>query len=143
MPGEPPDWIYYPRPDRVRPRMSNYTILSDEQARRRWGTRSLKAWLVVAKTRHLWMLDNIRIHLDEIDDLGTFIEFEAIVSDRHNVKACHRAVDDLREVFGPILGEPLSASYSDLVHERLAEQDEAARSADGKGDGKGDGKESR
>ena len=31
-PGEPTEWIYYHRPDKVRPRMSNYTRLSDEQA---------------------------------------------------------------------------------------------------------------
>ena len=136
MPGEAPVWIYYHRPDRVRPRMSNYTLLTDEQARRRWGTESLKTWLVVAKTRDLWMLDNVRIHLDDLDDMGSFIEFEAIVSDRHDVRACHRAVEELREAFGPILGESLSASYSDLMEERLAEQDEAASRGDAKGEGK-------
>lgn len=114
-PGEPTFWIYYHRPDRVSPRMSNYTILSDEQARARWGTQSLKEWLVVKKKRELWMLQNVRIHLDEVEGLGTFLEFEAIVGKRFDVKACHRAIDRLRGTFEPILGEAISGSYSDMV----------------------------
>jgi adenylate cyclase class IV len=112
---DPVCWIYYHRPDRVRPRMCNYTILSDEQARRRWGTQSLHEWLTVRKTRDLWMIDHVRVHLDRVDDLGTFIEFEAIVSDRFDVKACHEAIAELRETFAPILGEPLGVSYCDLM----------------------------
>src|SRR5687768_9332657 len=77
-PGEPIEWILYHRPDRVSPKMSNYTILNDDQARRRWGTHSLKPWLTVTKSRELWMLGDVRIHLDQIKDLGAFIEFEAV-----------------------------------------------------------------
>ncbi len=40
-PGEPTEWIFYHRRDIVRPRMSDYAILSDSQARRRWGSQSL------------------------------------------------------------------------------------------------------
>ncbi|MHC4217146.1 MAG: CYTH domain-containing protein, partial [Planctomycetota bacterium] len=73
-PGEPTEWIYYHRRDIVRPRMSSYAILSDSQAKRRWGSHSLRAWLKVAKKRELWMLENVRIHLDQVQSLGTFIE---------------------------------------------------------------------
>ena len=114
-PGEPIEWIYYHRNDSVKPRMSNYSILTDDQARRRWGTKTLRQWLVVVKKRQLWMIDNVRIHLDEVDELGKFIEFEAIVSKNRDVKECHLAVNHLREVFGPVMGEPVSPSYCDLM----------------------------
>lgn len=119
--GKHIEWVYYHRPDRVSPRMSNYTILTDTQAKRRWGTRSLKPWLVVEKTRDLWIFGEVRIHLDDVKDLGCFIEFEAIVSRRFNVKACHEAVARLREAFIPLLGEPISVSYSDLMQMQLAD----------------------
>ena len=122
VPGELAEWIFYHRQDRVSPRMSNYTILNNEQARRRWGTHSLKPWLSVVKSRELWMLGDVRIHLDEVEGLGTFIEFEALVSRRFDVKMCHEAVRSLRETFGPLLGEPISKSYSDLVEQALAEK---------------------
>ncbi len=114
-PGEPIEWIYYHRPDSVKPRMSNYSILTDDQARRRWGTKSLRQWLIVVKKRELWMVDNVRIHLDDVDQLGKFIEFEAIVSKNRDVKECHLAVNHLREVFGPVMGEPVAPSYCDLM----------------------------
>lgn len=113
--GEPIEWIYYHRKDDVRPRLCNYSILTDEQATRRWGTQSLRHWLNVAKTRELWMLENVRIHLDDVDQLGNFLEFEAIVSKERDVKECHMAIAHLRQVFGPTLGEPVSLSYSDLM----------------------------
>ncbi len=117
--GEPVEWIYYHRADESRPKLSNYTILSDDQARLRWGTHSLREWLVVAKTREIWILENIRVHLDEVDDLGVFIEFEAIVSREHNVQECHELIADLRTRFGPVINEPISLSYSDLMEQLI------------------------
>ncbi|MHC4709880.1 MAG: class IV adenylate cyclase [Planctomycetota bacterium] len=124
-PGEPTEWIYYHRRDIVRPRMSSYAILSDAQAKRRWGTHSLRAWLKVAKKRELWMLENIRIHLDDVLGLGRFIEFEAVISKEHDTRQCHEMIGHLREVFGPTMGEPVGASYCDLMAAQvLAEEEE-------------------
>jgi adenylate cyclase class IV len=123
-PGEPTEWIYYHRRDIVRPRMSSYAILSDAQAKRRWGTQSLRAWLKVAKTRELWMLENIRIHLDDVRDLGTFIEFEAVIGKEHDTRECHESIGELRELFGPTMGEPVGASYCDLMAQVLDEDEE-------------------
>jgi adenylate cyclase class IV len=118
-PGEPIEWIFYHRPNRIGPKMSNYTILTDEQARRRWGTHSLKEWLVVTKTRELWMTGDVRIHLDQVEHLGTFIEFEAKVSRHFDVKSCHAVLAELRSNFGPLLGEPISMGYSDLIEQGM------------------------
>jgi len=120
--GEPIEWIFYHRPNRVSPKMSNYTILTDEQARRRWGTQSLKEWLRIIKARDLWMIEDVRIHLDEVEQLGNFIEFEAMVSRRFDVTMCHAAIADLREEFQPLMGEPLSVGYCDLMQQILAEK---------------------
>ncbi|NNM24438.1 MAG: class IV adenylate cyclase, partial [Phycisphaerales bacterium] len=108
---EPTVWIYYHRPDTVRPRMCNYTILNDEQAKLRWGTCSLQQWVTVTKTRHLWLMEGVRIHIDRVDDLGDYIEFEAMVTRAFDVKACHQSIFQLRETFAPILGEPVGVSY--------------------------------
>jgi adenylate cyclase class 2 len=116
-PGKPAEWIFYQRPDTVAARTSRYTLLSDEQARVRYGSGTLIPWKVVRKTRELWLLDNVRIHLDQVEDVGTFIEFEAVVSARHDLNECRTMVLHLREQFEPILGEPVSGSYEALVQE--------------------------
>ena len=120
--GRPVEWIVYDRRDVVYPRLSSFTILTEKQARVRWGTMSLKPWLVVIKHRELWMLNYVRIHLDIVDRLGTFIEFEAKVSKRHDARQCRMAVDHLREAFGPVLGEPIGASYCDLIEQLSLEK---------------------
>ena len=102
--------------------MSNFTILTDEQARRRWGTHSLREWIKVIKKRELWMSGEVRIHLDNVKTLGTFIEFEAKVSRKFDVKACHAAISELRQSFAPVMGEAISASYSDLMEQAAAEK---------------------
>ena len=117
--GEPTEWIFYHRPDRAGPRMSHFTLYSDDQARLKWGTASLREWVTVRKRREIFMIENVRIHLDEVESLGCFIEFEALCSRKWNVKRCHEEIADLRSAFAPILGEAISGSYSDLV-DRLA-----------------------
>ncbi len=120
-PGEDAQWIFYHRPNRIAPRTSTFTILTESQARRRWGTHSLRQWLKVSKTRELWMAGDVRIHLDQVENLGTFIEFEARVSRRCDARQCHQAIATLRQEFAPVLGEPVSASYSDLMDQAMAE----------------------
>jgi adenylate cyclase, class 2 len=120
--GEAPMWIFYHRPDRIQPRMSNYSILTEEQARRRWGVHSLREWLTVHKHRELWLMQNVRIHLDDVDRLGRFLELEAIVNDKHTIRECQDSISELREHFAPILGEPVAVSYSDLLAQEPAGQ---------------------
>lgn len=119
-PGEPVEWIFYHRPDHVSPRLSNYSILDDEQAARRWGIAMLREWLRVEKTRELWMTDHVRIHLDCVEKLGTFLEFEGLISQSNPARAAIVAVNKLRRAFEPVLGEPVAASYADLMAQELS-----------------------
>ncbi len=114
-PGEPTEWIFYDRKDEARPRLSSFTIYADNQARERFGVNPLPELVIVRKTRDLYMLDNVRIHLDTVEGLGKFLEFEALVSPGFPVARCHGSVDRLRATFIPVLGEPISCGYADLL----------------------------
>lgn len=113
--GEPVEIIHYDRANRAQPKLSYFNVYSERQARERFGEQELPIWLVVRKTRELYLLDAVRIHLDRVDALGDFIEFEAIVSRTQNVAKCHRDLASLRERLAPALGEPIAASYSDML----------------------------
>src|SRR5207249_9546222 len=41
------------------------------------------------------LLDNVRIHLDEVDGLGRFLELEAVVDAAHDEAACRRRVVEI------------------------------------------------
>lgn len=113
--GEPIEYIDYDRANRSQPKLSLFNVYSERQAKERFGEQELPIWLIVRKVRELYILENVRIHLDRVENLGDFIEFEAIVSRTQNVAKCHRDLASLRERFGPALGEPIAASYSDML----------------------------
>lgn len=115
IPGEPTEYIFYQRPDKTQPKLSNFTIYSENEAITRFGASGLPVWLVVKKTRELWMLGNVRIHLDSVEKLGNFLEFEALVTPQTDTAKCHAVVGELREQFRPALGEPVSVGYSDML----------------------------
>jgi adenylate cyclase, class 2 len=113
--GVPVEYILYHRDNSTAVRPSTFTILDEEQARLRFGSMDMPEWVVVKKLRDVYMLGNVRIHLDQVERLGAFLEFEAMVSDQHDQAACFAMVEKLRSDFTPVIGEPVSASYSDLM----------------------------
>lgn len=112
---EPIEFIRYDRDNRPKPRMSTFEILSEEEFFERFGELELPEWLVVEKTRAIYMRDNARIHLDKVANLGSFIEFEALITPQHNLARAHETIDELRRAFGPALGEPIGVGYADLL----------------------------
>lgn len=120
-PGEPVEYIFYDRDNRSQPKLSHYSIYSEAQALERFGITPLPVWVVVKKARELFMLGATRIHLDTVEGLGQFLEFESLVSPSNTVAKCHQTLADLRQKLGHALGEPISCSYSDM----LAAQEEA------------------
>lgn len=80
--GSGAELIYYDRPSTsdITGRWSSYLIYPVGDAKRLRATLSA-AWsvrAVVRKRRRLFLLENARIHLDTVDGLGTFLEFEVV-----------------------------------------------------------------
>lgn len=113
--GEPTEYIFYDRQNGSLPKTSSFTIYSESQAHERFGRNPLPIWLIVKKSRELWMLGGVRIHLDAVDGLGNFIEFEALVSPSQSIPKCHETLTDLRQAFSHCMGEPIASSYSDML----------------------------
>jgi adenylate cyclase class 2 len=124
--GQDVEYIFYHRANRLRPKLSHFTIYSRDEAKRRFGQLPLPVWLVVRKQRETWMYKNVRIHIDSVEHLGQFIEIEALVSPTHHAGQCHMLVDGLRDKLGPTLGEPIAGSYSDLMALELETSDGTA-----------------
>src|SRR5438874_2908432 len=89
--GEASEYIFYERPNRAGPKLSQFTIYSEPQALERFGREPLPVWVKVRKHRELWMHANVRIHLDTVEGLGTFLELEALVSRDHSIAQCQDA----------------------------------------------------
>ena len=68
----------------------------------------------VEKTRTLYMLGSVRIHLDRVSGLGAFIEFEAVLGPGLGEREARAALRSLVSAFGITASDVESGSYSDL-----------------------------
>jgi adenylate cyclase, class 2 len=71
--------------------------------------------VVVSKVRRLFLFDGVRIHLDRVDELGDFIEFEGVVADGDDSEVFAGRLADLRQAFRIRDEDLLGGSYSDLL----------------------------
>jgi homotetrameric cytidine deaminase len=110
--------IAYRRPDAAEPGESTYVRAATPEANavREALDAALGTVVVVAKRRRLFIWENVRIHLDDVDGLGTFLELEAIVApDGSDLAAARVKVARLRDELAIEEGSLVAASYSDLL----------------------------
>jgi homotetrameric cytidine deaminase len=107
--------IAYARPDSDDQRTSDYRLaeVSDPEALREALDAALGTRVVVDKRRHLLLYENVRIHLDEVEGLGAFVELEGVAPADSDLTRERELVARLREELA--LGEPVAVSYSDLL----------------------------
>ncbi len=108
--------IPYLRPDSAHAKKSDYALLTTQD-----GTKAkellaelLGVTQVVRKTRDIYLIDNVRVHLDEVERLGKFLEFEAVYFDPLQEAAEFKKVNDLLKIFGVSESDLLKNSYTDM-----------------------------
>jgi predicted adenylyl cyclase CyaB len=109
--------IWYDRPDAAAAKLSTYHLVPvpDAPLLRAALTAALGVRGVVVKRRDIHHWGNVRIHLDEVDGLGTFVEFEAVLSAQDDESAAHADLEALRRALGLGSAEELATSYADLL----------------------------
>lgn len=108
--------IAYRRPDQLESRISDYRLVavSDADALREVLAETLGVLATVRKSRHLLIYGATRIHLDEVEGLGTFIELETVI-DNQNRDAAGAEHLFLRDWLELDQNEIVPVSYSDLL----------------------------
>jgi adenylate cyclase class 2 len=96
-PGKP-HLIQFERAREAQQRESRYRIVEIDDARvlRAALTAALGTRGEVVKRRRLFLWRGVRIHLDEVERLGTFIELEAVAPADSDLTDEHRLVVELR-----------------------------------------------
>jgi len=112
--------IRYSRPNIANTRSSLYTVepAADPSALLDRLTRSHGILCIVRKRRELFLWHNVRIHLDEVENLGSFIEFEGVVSASADENISRQRVDQLVKEFAIAPSDQIGVSYSDLLIEK-------------------------
>ncbi|RMG35729.1 MAG: CYTH domain-containing protein [Methanobacteriota archaeon] len=111
-----PCLIQYDRPDEASPRVSEYSLRWLEQPEEvNQLFQTYQTITRVVKWRELYLFRNVRIHLDEVMELGWFAEFESVISDEYPPEVAKQNFEELYHQLSPYLGEPQSVSYLDLI----------------------------
>jgi adenylate cyclase class IV len=102
--------IQFERAEEPQQRESRYRIIEtdDPQTLLAALTATLGVNIAVTKRRRLFLWRNVRIHLDDVERLGTFIELEAVAPADSDLQHEHALVKQLREAFS-ITDDRLSA----------------------------------
>jgi homotetrameric cytidine deaminase len=107
--------IQYDRPDAAAARESRYRLapVPDPETLRASLDAALGTLVVVDKERHLLLWDGVRIHLDTVAGLGSFVELEGVAPPESDLSAEREKVAHLQEALG--IAEVLTDSYSDRL----------------------------
>lgn len=109
--------VLYARPDKKEATVSDYDIIYFDKKQ----AQALKAVLkkaygekvVVKKERKLWMHKNTRIHLDKIQQLGTFLELETFV--KKDIASAKKEYGEVVDFLDLDKYKKLDKSYSDML----------------------------
>jgi predicted adenylyl cyclase CyaB len=109
--------VWYERPNRTSARTSNYLLVPVGEPRllKQALAAALGVRVVVDKRREIFLYRNVRIHLDRVRGLGSFLEFEAVLGPGIGLAAARRQVAWLREQFSVDSRAVVAGSYSDLL----------------------------
>ena len=113
--------IAYRRPDDAGFRGSDYTVAAvpDAASMKTALAAALGIRTVVKKHRELMLWENVRIHIDSVDELGSFLEFEAVIAPaaggRMDDEAhSHERLRRLSEVLKIDPADAIAGSYADM-----------------------------
>lgn len=113
----PAQLVWYARPDEEGPKASDYRLVpvTNPETLKAALADAYGIWCVVRKVREIYLYHNVRIHLDEVEDLGTFLEFEAVLGPNVDDEKGRAQLADLRQRFSISDADLLAVSYSDLL----------------------------
>jgi adenylate cyclase class 2 len=116
--------IHYDRPDQVESRYSEYRLAKVGEAReiKALLAAALGTLVTVIKIRRLLLYSATRIHLDQVERLGRFVELETVLrgQSEEEAQAEHELV---KQALGLDQREPVAVSYSDLLLSAKESQD--------------------
>jgi predicted adenylyl cyclase CyaB len=109
--------IWYRRADAEKPRKSDYTIVPVEHpgALRTVLTDALGVVGTVRKTRTLYTAGRTRIHLDDVEGLGSFVEIEVVLDDADAVVDGEAEARRLMDSLGIREQDLVPVAYVDLL----------------------------
>lgn len=109
--------IHYGREPSHDLKLSNYQIMpvADPEQMRAILAAALGTLAEVRKERALLIKENVRLHLDAVDGLGSFGEIEAVLGEDAALAASREQVGELLDALGVRRANLIGVSYADML----------------------------
>lgn len=109
--------VQYHRPDVAGPKLSEFNVLDVNEPLKlgQMLQSSLGVLGAVKKTRFLFLHGQTRIHLDRVDGLGTFLEFEVCLKPDETIQHGTNIANELRKTFEIDDGDLQTQAYMDEI----------------------------
>jgi adenylate cyclase class 2 len=110
--------IYYERQDQPGPKASNFNLvqIEDGGALKELLIKSLGIKVIVEKQREIYFIENVKFHIDQLGQLGNFVEIEA--SNKYLPLSLERLHEQCRyyiRQFAITDMDMVNISYSDML----------------------------
>ena len=118
--SRPAQLVYYERLDQNGPKRSHYRILetSDPESLKDILQLALGIRGVVRKTRYLYMVGQTRVHLDDVEGLGQFMELEVVLRPGQSDEDGQAIARELMAKLGVNESDLLDGAYMDLMENK-------------------------
>lgn len=110
--------IHYNRSNTAGAKQSDVTLYQHQpnKSLKEVLTKALGVKVVVDKKRKIYFIDNVKFHFDEVNELGSFIEVEAIDKDGSiGIEKLREQCDYYAQLFQITNEQFIAESYSDLL----------------------------
>jgi predicted adenylyl cyclase CyaB len=109
--------IYYERQSTPGPKRSKYLIsrCTDPASLRTLLATALGIRGIVRNRRLLYRIDNTRIHVDDVEGLGPFVEVEVVLNERQSVADGETVADEIMKKLGIHKADLVEEAYIDLL----------------------------
>ena len=118
--GDYGELIYYERENLSGPKQSKYAISSTIEPVKLHAVLSVALGIrvVVRKIRLVYNVGQMRIHLDEVDGLGSFIELEFVLRPNQDIEEGFKTTRDIMKSLEISDEDLIAESYADLLESR-------------------------
>ena len=109
--------IYYERADQGGPKRSDYHIFETDDPENLKTTLSLALGIrgTIRKTRYLYLVGQTRVHLDDVEGIGQFMELEVVLNPGQTDEEGQAIAEDLMSKLGVDQSDLLEGAYIDLI----------------------------
>jgi len=113
--------IYYTRPDQEGPKRSDYHIAYTPEPDNLKRVLELSYGIrgSVKKTRYLYLVGQTRVHLDDVDELGHFMELEVVMREEQSDAEGQEIAEGLMASLGVERSDLLEGAYMDMLEKSV------------------------